>query len=148
MTTTATDAAVTAAAQRFRLRVYWEDTDAAGIVYYANFLKFFERARSEMVEAAGIDQSVLLAEQGIVFPVRRCEIDYLAPARLGDELDVHTTVRAVGGATIDLDQDVTRADAVLARGRIRLACTGRSGRPQRLPAPVRAALTPMTIRSC
>ena len=148
MTTTASDAADATAPQRFRLRVYWEDTDAAGIVYYANFLKFFERARSEMVQAAGIDQSALLAEQGIVFPVRRCEIDYLTPARLGDELEVQTTVRAVGGASIDLDQDVTRADAVLARGKIRLACTGRSGRPQRLPAPVRAALTPMAIRTC
>lgn len=148
MIATAVDAAVGVAPQRFRLRVYWEDTDAAGIVYYANFLKFFERARSEMVQAAGIDQAALLAEQGIVFPVRRCEIDYLAPARLGDELDVHTNVRAVGGASIDLDQDVTRADAVLARGKIRLACTGPGGRPQRLPMPVREALAAMTIRTC
>lgn len=147
MTTTAADTGATAA-RPFRLRVYWEDTDAAGIVYYANFLKFFERGRSEMVRAAGIDQAALLAGPGIVFPVRRCEIDYLAPARLGDELDVHTTVHAVGGARIDLDQDVTRAGAVLARGKVRLACTGRDGRPRRLPAPVRAALSALAIRSC
>ena len=124
---------------RFSMRVYWEDTDAAGIVYYANYLRFIERARSELVRRAGIDQRRLQADDGIVFAVRRCEIDYLAPATLGDTLDVATDVVGVGAATVDLQQTVSRHPTVLARAHVRLACVGRNGRPTRLPAAVRDA---------
>lgn len=126
------------AAHRFDLRVYWEDTDAAGIVYYANYLRFIERARSEMVRAAGIDQQALLAEQGVIFAVRRCEVDYLAPAKLEDRLTVVTAVAGVGAATIDLIQTVERDGTVLVDTRVRLACVGAKQRPTRLPKPVRA----------
>lgn len=124
----------------FPVTVYWEDTDAAGIVYYANYLKFMERARSELVAAAGIDQTALLEADGIVFPVRRCCIDYLQPARLGDSLSVTTRVDRVGGASIDMRQIVSRAGQTLAEAEIRLACIGRDGRPKRIPPEVRQAL--------
>lgn len=124
----------------FAVTVYWEDTDAAGIVYYANYLKFMERARSELVTAAGIDQTALLDREGIVFPVRRCCIDYLQPARLGDSLTVTTAVKHVGGASIDMHQAVHCSGRTLAEAEIRLACIGPDGRPKRLPLEVRQAL--------
>lgn len=126
---------------RFPIIVYWEDTDAAGLVYYANYLKFMERARSDLVARAGIDQAALLAAQGVLFPVRRCEIDYLLPAALQDRIEVVTRLRRVGGASIDLDQDVVRQHELLTRARVRLACIGKNGRPRRLPPQVRRILS-------
>lgn len=83
---------------RFDCRVYYEDTDMAGIVYHANFLKFIERGRSEWVAALGIDQRAMKEEAGQVFVVRRIEADYLAPAHYGDDLQVLTTPERIGGA--------------------------------------------------
>lgn len=127
----------------FRLRVYYEDTDLAGIVYYANYLKFIERGRTEALIAGGVDQARLQAEAGIVFAVRRVEADYLAPARLQDELDVLTGLVGIGGARIDLVQEVRRGGTLLFTARVRLAAIGRDGRPARVPAEVRAALAGM-----
>lgn len=123
------------------LRVYYEDTDLAGIVYYANYLKFIERGRSEYVRALGIDQTRLREAQGIVFAVRRVEADYLAPARFDDLLTVTTAVVELGGARIVMDQQVTRGGAVLFSARVTLVCLGADGRAARMPAEVRAALS-------
>ncbi|MCH7889643.1 MAG: tol-pal system-associated acyl-CoA thioesterase [Proteobacteria bacterium] len=125
---------------RYRVRVYYEDTDATGVVYYANYLKFTERARADMLRLAGITQRELLATDGLAFTVRRCEVDYLAPARLDDELEVHTRVLKVGPATINAEQVVKREGADLVRSLVRLACVNREGQPRRLPPAVRAAL--------
>ena len=129
-----------AEAGRFRLTVYYEDTDLAGIVYYANYLKFIERARSEALRRLGIDQTTLRAETGLVFAVRRVVVDYLAPARFEDRLLVTTAVAAVGGARAELVQEVRRGDALLVRAEVTVVCLGPDGRPARLPGPVRAAL--------
>ena len=126
---------------RFPVRVYWEDTDAAGIVYYANYLRFLERARSDLVRGAGINQAALLAGEGVVFPVRRCEIDYLQPARLDDEIQVRTSIQKLGGASMEMDQNIHRGEEALVRAKVRLACIGPTGRPRRLPPAVRAALS-------
>lgn len=125
----------------FRLRVYWEDTDAGGIVYYANYLKFIERARSEALLALGVSQMALREAAGVAFAVRAVAVDYLAPAVLEDELVVATTVTALGGARIEMAQDVLRGDTTLVRARVTLVCIGRDGRAARVPAEVRAALT-------
>ena len=122
------------------MRVHWEDTDAAGIVYYANYLRFIERARSDLVRRLGIDQRALLADPGIAFQVRRCTIDYLAPAVLEDELVVETTVVRLGAATLDMHQTVLRGTERLVETAVRLACVDRTGRPRRVPAAVRAVL--------
>ena len=122
------------------LRVYYEDTDLAGIVYYANYLKFIERARTEWVEALGIDQARLKAEAGIVFAVRRVEADYLSPARFGDRLRVTSLPVAVTGARIVLDQEVVRGGKRLFAARVTLACLTDAGTPARLPAELRARL--------
>lgn len=122
------------------LRVYWEDTDAAGMVYYANYLRFTERARSDMLRAVGIGQTALLERDGIVFAVRNCEIEYLGSARLDDEIEIHTTVTGLAGATVSADQVIRRDGEDLVRSRVRLACVNRDGRPRRLPREVRRAI--------
>jgi acyl-CoA thioester hydrolase len=124
---------------RYPLRVYWEDTDAAGIVYYANYLKFAERARTEALIAAGIRQTELRARLGVVFAVREARVRYLAPARLEDQLVVTTAVERVAGARIALRQDVLRAAEPLAECLVTLACLRPDGRPARVPAEVRSA---------
>lgn len=125
---------------RFGVRVYYEDTDLAGIVYYANYLKFIERARSEWVRALGIDQVALKAGQGIVFAVRRVEADYLSPAGFDDELTVETDLVQLTGARIVLDQAVLRGDQRLFAARVTLVCLTAEGAPARIPADIRLKL--------
>jgi acyl-CoA thioester hydrolase len=122
------------------VRVYYEDTDAAGIVYYANYLKFAERGRTEMMRALGFTHSAAAAETGTLFTVRRLAADYRLPARLDDALTVETRVVEVGGATLLLDQRICRDDTILAAIDILVACIGHDGRPRRVPAELRAAL--------
>ncbi|MBE0413496.1 tol-pal system-associated acyl-CoA thioesterase [Yoonia sp.] len=121
---------------RFGLRVYYEDTDLAGIVYYANYLKYIERARSEWVRALGIDQVAMKAD-GVVFAVRRVEADYLAPARLDDLLDVETGVERMSAARLVLRQDVKRGQDLLFSALVTIVCIGAAGAPLRLPAVIR-----------
>jgi acyl-CoA thioester hydrolase len=125
---------------RFALRVYYEDTDLAGIVYYANYLRFIERARTEFVRARGVDQRALKEAEGIVFAVRHLEADYLAPARFDDELVVETRVEAMTGARLVLRQDVTRAGATLFSALVTLVALTETGQPARLPANIRLSL--------
>ncbi len=125
---------------RFGLRVYYEDTDLAGIVYYANYLRFLERGRTEALIALGIDQRQLRAEEGLVFAVRHVEIDYLAPAFLQDDLTVVTATRTIGGSRVVLAQDVLRGADTLVRATVTVVCIGADGRPRRVPEPVRTAL--------
>ena len=122
------------------LRVYYEDTDAAGIVYYANYLKFAERGRTEMMRALGFAHSGIFEETGIVFTVRRLAADYRTPARLDDWLTVATRIVEIGAATVLLDQRICRDGAVLVTLEILVACVGRDGRPRRVPADLRAGL--------
>jgi acyl-CoA thioester hydrolase len=121
----------------FPVRVYYEDTDLAGIVYYANYLKFIERGRSEWVREMGIDQVAMKRDAGVVFAVRRVEADYLQPAKFDDQLDVSTTISTVSAARIVLDQMVLRDDAVLFAAQVTLVALDAQGRPRRLPAEFR-----------
>ena len=129
---------------RFALRVYYEDTDAGGIVYYANYLKFAERARTEMLRDFGLPPERLAREAGIGLVVRRAAIEFLAPARLDDALVVTTQVLAHAGATLDLAQEVERCGATLVRLDIRIACLGAGGRPTRLPPALVAAIASLS----
>ena len=125
----------------FPLRVYYEDTDLAGIVYYANYLKFIERARSEWVRGLGVDQALLRAQQGIVFAVRRVEADYLRPAVFDDVLTVQTTLTYHSGARLVLDQSVLRDAQTLFTARVTLVCLTAAGTPTRFPQALRQTLT-------
>jgi acyl-CoA thioester hydrolase len=124
----------------FRLRVYYEDTDAGGIVYYANYLKFIERARTEALLAMGLSQTALREEHGVLFVVREVTARFLAPARLEDQLVVTTRAAPVAGARIEMAQDVTRDGLPLVKCRVGLTCVGPGGRATRVPHAVVAAL--------
>ena len=128
-------------AHQFRTRVYYEDTDLAGIVYYANYLKFIERARSEWIASLGIDQMALRATAGVVFAVRRVEADYLRPAKFGDDLTVETSLQAIGGARLVLEQVITRGGERLFASVVTLVCLTDDGHAARVPAEVRARLS-------
>lgn len=125
---------------RLALRVYYEGTDAAGMVYHANYLRFAERARSEMLRGLGFSQRRLREERRIGFAVRRCTIDYRGPARLDDRLTVETRIGEVGAATIAVGQEIRRDGEVLVALDVLVACIGADGRPRRLPAELRSAL--------
>lgn len=127
----------------FPIRVYFEDTDAFGIVYHSNYLNFAERARTEMMRLFGLEHSTLMAgDDGMAFAVRRCEADFRRPARLDDRLEVRSRVVALGGATIDMDQVVYRPsdDLDICRMSLQLACVQRNGRPARIPPELRTRL--------
>lgn len=121
------------------LRVYYEDVDLAAIVYYANYLKYLERGRSEMVRAAGISQ-LDMKEAGLVFAVRRVEAEYLKPARYDDELVVETRLDRLGGARFDMPQRILRGAEVLMEARVTVVILTAEGRPSRLPADIRARI--------
>ena len=118
---------------RFALTVYFEDTDTAGIVYYANYLKFMERARSDMLRSAGIDQRSVLEESGGVYVVAEAQIKYRRPAKLDDALRILSEVRQVRAASCVIHQRVMRGSELLADAMITAAFLSKEGRPQRQP---------------
>ena len=132
------------ATHRQAIRVYFEDTDAAGIVYSANYLKFAERARTDMLRDLGVSHAEMMRRDGLVLVVRRCEIDYLKPAKLDDLLTVETEAAKLGGASAELRQRVLRDGEVLADLKVLVVCIGKDGRPHRIPDYVRGILPRMT----
>ena len=129
----------------FRLRVYYEDTDAGGIVYYANYLRFAERARTEYLRSVGADHLTLMTEDGIAFTVRQCAVDYMQPAYLDDSLTIHSRFLEVGGVSFQVEQIVKRDAKDLARLLVRLACVGNDGKSKRMPKALRAALADKSV---
>ncbi len=131
---------------RLPLRVYYEDTDAGGIVYHSIYLNFAERARTEMLRFAGVNQTDIRNDYDLIFAVRSCAIEYLRPATLDDGIEVRSCVERMGGASVDILQDVWRGELCLAKLKIRIACLrgdgpdGKAMRPGRIPPTVRAAL--------
>ncbi|MDY7579998.1 tol-pal system-associated acyl-CoA thioesterase [Herbaspirillum sp. RTI4] len=128
------------------IRVYYEDTDAGGIVFYANYLKFFERARTEWLRAQGFGQHEMQATYGAMFVVKSTTVDYVSPARLDDELELTVEVEKTGNASVNFVQEAWRIDRnapegtaprLLARGRICVVCVDMASfRPQAIPAPI------------
>jgi acyl-CoA thioester hydrolase len=120
-------------AHHFALSVYFEDTDAYGIVYYANYLKFMERARSDMIRAVGVDQAAELRSSGSAYAVVEVDIRYRKPARLGDDLLVVSTVEQVRASSVDIQQRVMRGAEVMTDARVTAAFLDGEGRPRRQP---------------
>ena len=118
---------------RFALTVYFEDTDTAGVVYYANYLRFMERARSDMIRSVGVDQNAVLRDGGDAYYVADVHIRYLRPARLGDDLVVVSTVEQVRAASVVIHQRVMRGPEQLTDARVTAAFLTADGRPQRQP---------------
>jgi acyl-CoA thioester hydrolase len=123
------------------VRVYYEDTDAGGIVFYANYLKFFERARTEWLRAAGVDQQDLMAREGAAFVVKSASIDYHAPARLDDELTLTLTVEKLGRASVQFAQKAYLGDLLLVEAQVKVGCVDiATVRPRSLPMEVAAKM--------
>ena len=123
------------------IRVYYEDTDAGGVVYYANYLKYMERARTEWLSSIGCELSTLERVEGIVFVVHRVEIDYRSPAKLGERIDATLTLTELNRASMAVDQDVVRGSELLTHARVALACVDRANwRPKRIPVPLHQRL--------
>ncbi len=124
------------------VRVYYEDTDAGGVVFYANYLKFFERARTEFLRAAGFEQDRLMQEAEIIFVVRSVAVDYLKPARFNDLLDVTASVSEAKKTSFSFTQQVKRQGEILSQGNIRIACLDiNTMRPKVIPSEILQAIT-------
>lgn len=119
------------------VRVYYEDTDAAGVVYYANYLRFMERARTEWLRDLGFEQDELSQQEGVVFAVRSASLEFIKAARFNDMLQVDVTVTATGKASVTLKQMITRGDELICSGEVRLACVDAD---QFTPKPIPAAM--------
>ncbi|WP_333605569.1 YbgC/FadM family acyl-CoA thioesterase [Novosphingobium sp.] len=132
-------------AHLYALRVFYEDTDAGGVVYHANYLRWFERARSDLVELLGIDQRGALDRGEGVYTVAELAIRYLSPARLGDAVRIETTALHVGGGSCTLHQAVLRGDVRLAEATVKVAFIGPDGRPRRQPAAWRDAFALLAV---
>ena len=136
-------AATAPAPFRFPVRVYWEDTDAGGVVFYANYLKFFERARTEWLRAAGCEQQRLRDDSGAIFIVSETQVRFLLPARLDDLLDITVVVLHAGRAQLSVAQQAWRGAALLAEGTIRIGCVDAATfRPRRIPSALADACLP------
>lgn len=125
------------------IRVYYEDVDLAGVVYYANYLRFYERGRSEALRDLGVDQTAMKAA-GLVFVVRRVEADYISPARFEDLVEVRTRVETLKGASLVMGQEILRGGALLNRARVTVACMTPEGRPARLDPALREKLAALS----
>ncbi|NYZ14326.1 tol-pal system-associated acyl-CoA thioesterase [Azospirillum sp. RWY-5-1] len=125
---------------RLPVRVYYEDTDAGGIVYHANYLRFMERGRTAMLRLMGLTHRDLADTAGVSFAVRRMRIEFIAPARLDDALEVATRIDNIGGASFAVAQSVRRDDREVASAEVKLALLGPEGRAVRFPAILREAL--------
>jgi acyl-CoA thioester hydrolase len=118
----------------FTYRIYYEDTDAGGVVYYANYLKFFERARTDFLRQKGISQSELAKNEGLIFVVRRCEIDYVLAAKLDDEVEVSVAIKERRAASLVMTQEMKNASRVLSRLQVEVACIDATTfKPKKIP---------------
>jgi len=126
----------------FPIRVYYEDTDAGGIVYYANYLRFFERGRTEYLRTLGVDHQTIKTEHGLIFAVRSCSIDYLSPAKLDDQLEVVTKITAIGASRLDMEQFIRHEGKVLTTVQVTVVAIGLDGRAKRMPEMLRQQFQP------
>lgn len=122
-------------------RVYYEDTDAGGVMYYANYLKFFERARTDFLRNLGISQNELIEKEKIAFVVRRCELDYLRPARLDDLVEVTVVVEEINAASIVMRQEMQKDKVVLACLKVEIVCVDvESFKPKKIAEKIKVLL--------
>jgi acyl-CoA thioester hydrolase len=128
---------------KLAVRIYYEDTDSGGVVYYANYLKYLERARTEFIRALGVEQRQLAEETGLAFAVRSFSAEYLKPARLDDLVEVETSVEDLGRAQVTFAQVIRRGDETLLTATVRVACLDLAkGKPAAIPKPIHEKLKP------
>ena len=118
---------------KYNSKVYYEDTDAAGIVYYANYLKFLERARSEAIYSIGLTNKKLLNDYGTIIIVKSCKIDYKKPAKFEDSLEIISKIKTIGKSSFTMDQIIKRKDEIISESEIVLVTVNAEGKPIRIP---------------
>ena len=131
----------------FPVRVYYEDTDSGGIVYYANYLKFVERARTEFLRKLGFEQSSGAMNYDSVFVVRSCSIDYINSAKLDDLLEIETEILTVRGATVDMRQEVKKNGTEVAAVQVKIVCLAANGQVKRIPRELTSQLTSVNFEN-
>tara|TARA_Y100001970_G_scaffold19801_2_gene22390 strand:+ start:30555 stop:30986 length:432 start_codon:yes stop_codon:yes gene_type:complete len=131
---------------KYIVRVFYEDTDSGGIVYYANYLKFMERARTELLRQLGLTHGELMRKYGLRFAVKECKINYIKPAVLDDELSIISEIVRLRGASLEINQDVLRDQVCLVSGNIRLALLNAEGSPSRFPSALKILLQQSKIK--
>ncbi len=130
---------------KLQIRIYYEDTDAGGVVYYANYLKYAERARTELLRSLGIGQSELAQNHNLLFIVRHVELDLIAPARLDDLIEIETIITNISGASIIMEQIIWRNRNKLSSVKVKIACVDTNFKPVRIPQHIRMLLTGVVI---
>ena len=118
---------------KYNTKVYYEDTDAAGIVYYANYLKFLERARSEAIYSMGLTNKKLLNDNGTIIIVKSCKIEYKKPAKFEDSLEIISKIKTIGKSSFTIDQMIKRKEEVISESEIVLVTVNAEGKPIRIP---------------
>jgi acyl-CoA thioester hydrolase len=122
----------------FTYRIYYEDTDSGGVVYYANYLKFFERARTDFLRALNISQSELAEKEGLVFVVKKCEIEYLSPAKLDNLIEVSVEIKEMRQASISMYQEAKLGDKILSRLNVEIVCVAATNfKPKKIPETIK-----------
>ncbi len=117
-----------------KYRIYYEDTDAGGIVYYANYLKFFERARTDFLRSLNIIQSELAASENVIFVVRKCAIEYLTPAKMDDLIEISVEVKKINPASIEMFQEIKKSDKIISTLNVQIACVSADKiQPKKIP---------------
>tara|TARA_B100001173_G_C15891493_1_gene505834 strand:- start:69 stop:467 length:399 start_codon:yes stop_codon:yes gene_type:complete len=122
---------------KYKIKVFYEDTDAGGVVYYANYLKFFERARTEAIAEIGLSNKKLLEEFGVLIIVKSCNIDYKKPAKLEDQLEIKSIISSISNSSFKMTQKVFRDDDLLTSSEIHLVIVDKKGKPSRIPDELR-----------
>tara|TARA_B100001057_G_scaffold429216_1_gene455188 strand:+ start:1150 stop:1548 length:399 start_codon:yes stop_codon:yes gene_type:complete len=122
---------------KYKVKVFYEDTDAGGVVYYANYLKFFERARTEAIAEIGLSNKKLLDEFGVLIIVKSCNIDYKKPAKLEDQLEIKSIISSISNSSFKMTQKVFRDDDLLTSSEIHLVIVDKKGKPSRIPDELR-----------
>lgn len=122
---------------KYKVKVFYEDTDAGGVVYYANYLKFFERARTEAIAEIGLSNKKLLEEFGVLIIVKSCNIDYKKPAKLEDQLEIKSIISSISNSSFKMIQKVFRDDDLLTSSEIHLVIVDKKGKPSRIPDELR-----------
>ena len=119
---------------KHEIKIYYEDTDAGGVVYYSNYLKFLERARTEMLESIGLSNKKLLEEHKTLIIVKSCNIEYIAPSRLEDKIQIYSSIETLNKASFDVIQNIKKNDNLIVKAKVKLVTVNKDGKPIKIPS--------------
>ena len=119
---------------KHEIKIYYEDTDSGGVVYYSNYLNFLERARTEMIESVGLSNKKLLEEYKTLIIVKSCNIEYVSPAKLEDKIQIYSSIESLGKASFVVIQNINKDDDLIAKAKLKLVTVNQEGKPAKIPS--------------